>query len=134
MVGALRRSGSGYRLIVAGPHIQPRGGRALRFLVDGRVVFAAYVRHPGTRPNKFLARALRLGCLSGLTTGSASAAARSPAQEESGVICGSGHVVEVRAVGLVAQGALSESLGIDSATDRVQPVTVRREGHSEASR
>ncbi|MFF5968283.1 hypothetical protein ACFY64_32075 [Streptomyces collinus] len=43
------------------PHIiRPRRARALRF-VDGRVVFAAYARHPGTRPNPFLQRALRLG-------------------------------------------------------------------------
>ncbi|WP_086859899.1 hypothetical protein [Streptomyces milbemycinicus] len=44
------------------PHIiRPRRARALRFEVDGRVVFSAFVRHPGTRANNFLARALRLG-------------------------------------------------------------------------
>ncbi|WP_406321865.1 hypothetical protein [Streptomyces sp. NBC_00519] len=52
------------RFVIDGtrPHIiRPRRARALRFEVDGRTVFAAYARHPGTRPNKFLARALRLG-------------------------------------------------------------------------
>jgi hypothetical protein len=42
------------------PHIiRPRRARALRFEVGGRVVYAAYVQHPGTRANDFLARALR---------------------------------------------------------------------------
>ncbi|WP_199570522.1 hypothetical protein [Streptomyces murinus] len=41
------------------PHIiRPRRAKALRFEVGGRVVFAAYARHPGTRPNNFLLRAL----------------------------------------------------------------------------
>ncbi|MFE4796239.1 hypothetical protein ACFRFL_14250 [Streptomyces sp. NPDC056708] len=44
------------------PHIiRPRRAKALRFEVRGRVVYAAYARHPGTRPNNFLARALREG-------------------------------------------------------------------------
>jgi hypothetical protein len=44
------------------PHIIRRHrAKALRFEVDGRVVFASVVHHPGTRPNNFLGRALRLG-------------------------------------------------------------------------
>jgi hypothetical protein len=45
------------------PHtIKPRKRNGvLRFVVDGEVVFAKYVRHPGTKPNNFLGRALREG-------------------------------------------------------------------------
>ncbi|MFB8347909.1 hypothetical protein [Streptomyces niveus] len=44
------------------PHIiRPRRAKALRFAVGGRVVFAAYVRHPGTRANNFMERAIRNG-------------------------------------------------------------------------
>ncbi|MEU1852941.1 hypothetical protein ABZ499_27660 [Streptomyces sp. NPDC019990] len=44
------------------PHIiRPRRRKALRFDAGGETVFAAYARHPGTRPNNFLARALRIG-------------------------------------------------------------------------
>jgi hypothetical protein len=30
----------------------------LRFMVGGRIVYAKLVRHPGTRPNNFMLRAL----------------------------------------------------------------------------
>jgi hypothetical protein len=44
------------------PHlIRPRRARALRFTMGSRTVFAAVVRHPGTRANDFLGRALREG-------------------------------------------------------------------------
>ncbi|MDN3056844.1 hypothetical protein PH213_20280 [Streptomyces sp. SRF1] len=44
------------------PHlIRPRRAKALRFKLGGRVVFAKLVRHPGTKPNDFLGKALRLG-------------------------------------------------------------------------
>lgn len=43
------------------PHIiRPRrAGGVLRFTIGGRVVYARYVNHPGTRPNDFLLEALR---------------------------------------------------------------------------
>jgi len=42
------------------PHIiRPRPGtRALRFVVGGRVVFAQFVNHPGTRSRPFLSNAM----------------------------------------------------------------------------
>lgn len=45
------------------PHlIRPRRAAALRFEVDGgQVVYTKLVRHPGTRANPWLQRALRLG-------------------------------------------------------------------------
>ncbi|WP_328638359.1 hypothetical protein [Streptomyces canus] len=44
------------------PHIiVPRRAKALRFEAGGGIVFAKRVRHPGTRANNFLARALRIG-------------------------------------------------------------------------
>lgn len=44
------------------PHIiRPRrAGGLLRFQVGGQTVFAREVKHPGTRPNPFLADALRV--------------------------------------------------------------------------
>lgn len=42
------------------PHqIRPVRAKALRFMVDGRVVYATLVNHPGTKPNDFLKDALR---------------------------------------------------------------------------
>lgn len=38
--------------------IRPIGAKALRFYIGGRAVFAKYVRHPGTKPTRFLQRAL----------------------------------------------------------------------------
>lgn len=41
------------------PHIiRPKNKRALRFVVDGRVVFATVVHHPGTRAKPFMDRAV----------------------------------------------------------------------------
>ena len=42
------------------PHIiRARGGRVLAFQRGGKAIFARVVRHPGTKPNPFPARALR---------------------------------------------------------------------------
>ena len=43
------------------PHIiTPNGGEFLRFTSRSRIVYARSVRHPGTKPNKFLADNLYL--------------------------------------------------------------------------
>ncbi len=42
------------------PHIiVPQRAEMLRFKVGGKIVYANQVMHPGTRPNRFLANALR---------------------------------------------------------------------------
>lgn len=43
------------------PHriVPRRPGGVLRFTVNGQVVFARYVNHPGNKPNDFLRKALR---------------------------------------------------------------------------
>lgn len=44
------------------PHvIRPRYRKVLKFSVKGRTVFARVVMHPGTKPNPFLTKALRMG-------------------------------------------------------------------------
>ena len=42
------------------PHIiRPRRAQTLRFYSHGRIVYAQVVRHPGTRPNRYLTDNLR---------------------------------------------------------------------------
>lgn len=57
-----QRGQSGYAQIVTGgsrPHvITARTGKALRFVIAGRVVYTRRVQHPGTRPNPYLTRHL----------------------------------------------------------------------------
>lgn len=52
----------GYAQIVSGgsrPHIiRPRTAKALRFVINGVVVYTRRVNHPGTRPNPYLTRHL----------------------------------------------------------------------------
>jgi hypothetical protein len=44
------------------PHlIRARRAKFLRFEVGGQVLYRKVVRHPGTDPNDFMGRALRLG-------------------------------------------------------------------------
>ncbi|MDT0387812.1 hypothetical protein [Streptomyces dubilierae] len=56
----VRHHAVGYVIQGTPPHpIRPRPPkRALRFTVGGRIVFAAAVNHPGTKPNDFLNKAL----------------------------------------------------------------------------
>jgi hypothetical protein len=70
---AIRSSGGDFQGVITSTHpatiyvvggtrphiIRPVRARALRFTVDGRVVYAMIVHHPGTRPNDFLAASLR---------------------------------------------------------------------------
>lgn len=43
------------------PHvIRPKQARALRFEVDGEVVYARYVHHPGIKPMGFVRKAIKL--------------------------------------------------------------------------
>jgi hypothetical protein len=49
-------------LVISGtpPHIiRAKDGGALRFQIGGQVVYAAFARHPGTKPNDFFSRALQ---------------------------------------------------------------------------
>lgn len=52
----------GYILNGTPPHIiraiRNRPNATLRFMVGGRIVYARAVRHPGTKPNNFLLKAL----------------------------------------------------------------------------
>jgi hypothetical protein len=42
------------------PHvILPKFGHALRFKIDGKIVYARVVHHPGTKPNRYLTDNLR---------------------------------------------------------------------------
>ncbi|MGA5202815.1 hypothetical protein [Streptomyces variegatus] len=62
--GIVRCDHPAVRFVLDGtrPHIiVPRRAKALRFQGRGGIVFAKRVRHPGTRPNDFMAEALRLG-------------------------------------------------------------------------
>lgn len=62
--GVIQCSHPAVRFVIEGtrPHlIRPRRAKALRFEVGGRVTYAKVVRHPGTRANPFLQRALRRG-------------------------------------------------------------------------
>lgn len=56
------RGQSGYANYVTSgtrPHvILPKRGKALKFMIAGKAVFARRVNHPGTRPNPYLTRHL----------------------------------------------------------------------------
>ena len=55
----VRHHAVGYVINGTRPHqIRPRTRQALRFTVDGRIVFAKLVNHPGTSPNDFMNKGL----------------------------------------------------------------------------
>ena len=69
----IRRTKHGYEVVMGGskapyavfleygtrPHvIRPKRARALRFEVDGKIVYARYAMHPGTHPRRIMAKAI----------------------------------------------------------------------------
>jgi hypothetical protein len=58
---SVRHSAALYVINGTRPHriVPRRPGGVLRFTVNGRVVYARYANHPGSKPNDFLRKALR---------------------------------------------------------------------------